>query len=163
MNDAAPENEEFQDPLKNYEAKEYSDPLEKALVEEEIGTIRHEPFVTISPETLVHEAVEQLAGLHVACLLVAENDKLVGVFSDRDVLTKVALEFENVRDQPVSSVMTRDPIYVYETDSAVASLTVMAMCGYRHVPVLDLHDKLVGIISPQRVTEFLQHHFKHVH
>ena len=150
--------DEFQDPLENYEPREYDDPLERALVEHEIGTIRHEPFTTIGPNTPVHEAVEKLAGLHIACLLVADKDKLLGVFSDRDVLQKVAFEYDKVKDQPVSSVMTDDPIYVYETDSAVSALTVMAICGYRHVPVVDLNDNLVGIISPQRVTDFLLQH-----
>ncbi len=151
--------DQFQDPLEDYEPRTYDDPLEEALVEEEIGNIRHEPFSSISPDTTVGEAVQQLAGKHVACLLVAEDEKLVGVFADRDVLSKVAFEYDDIRDRPVREFMTDDPIYVYETDSAVSALTVMALCGYRHVPVLDLNDNLVGIISPQRVTEFLRNHF----
>ena len=109
MSDALSDKDEFQDPLENYEPKQYSDPLERALVEEELGTIRHEPYMTISPSTPVHEAVEKLGGLHIACILVAENDKLVGVFSNRDVLTKVALEYDSVKDLPVSDVMTKEP------------------------------------------------------
>lgn len=155
MSEIVPDPNEFQDPLENYEPKDYDDPLERALVEEEIGTIRHEPFTTISPETPVHEAVSKLAGSHISCLLVAEKGRLVGVFSDRDVLSKVAFEFESVKDRPVRDVMTTDPIYVFETDSAVCALSVMATCGYRHVPVVDLNDNLVGIISPQRITDFL--------
>lgn len=155
MNKSKPEKAEFQDPLENYEPKKYQDPLEQALVEQQIGSIRHEPFAVISPETPIHEAVEKLAGLHIACLLVAKNDKLIGVFSDRDVLRSVAFEYDQLQDRPVSEVMTRDPIYVYESDSAASALTVMALCGYRHVPVLDLNENLIGIISPQRITDFL--------
>lgn len=160
MSDARPDADDFQDPLENYESKNYDDPLEQALVEEEVGTIRHEPYTAVAPDMPIHLAIEKLAGLHVACLLVAEGDKLQGVFSDRDVLSKVAFEFDQLRDRPISDVMTTEPVYVYETDSAVAALSVMALCGYRHVPVLDMNDNLVGIISPQRVTEFLQRHFK---
>ena len=160
MSDADSDPDEFQDPLENYDPKEFDDPLERALVEEEIGTIRHEPFTTISPETRIQEAVEKMTDLHVSCVLVAEKNKLVGVFSDRDVLSKVAFEWDDYKDRPVRDCMTTDPIFVYETDSAVASLSVMALCGYRHVPVVDLNDNLVGIISPQRITEFLQRHFK---
>ena len=36
----------------------------------------------------------------------------------------------------------------------------MAVSGYRHVPILDLDDNLIGIVSPQRVTGFLQQHFQ---
>ena len=160
MNNTVSNPDDFQDPLENYEPKQYSDPLEQALVEEPIDNIRHEPFVTIPPSTPIHEAVEKLGGLHVACLLVAENNRLVGVLSDRDVLSNVAFRYDEIKDQPVKEVMTTDPIYVNETDSAVVALSVMAHCGYRHVPVVDLNDNLTGIISPQRVTEFLQQHFQ---
>ncbi len=151
-----PDPEEFQDPLENYDPKTYDDPLEEALAEETVEQIRHEPMATISPDTTVQAAVEQLAGLHVACLLVEEDGQLLGVFSDRDVLDKVAFEFDKVKDEPVRSVMTDDPIYVYDTDSSAAAFSVMAVAGFRHVPVLDLQQKLVGIVSPQRVTEFVQ-------
>ena len=160
MSNSLPPSDEFSDPLENYEPKEYSDALGQALAEEELSAIRHEPFLKIAPTTPVHEAIAQLASHHIACLLVTDKNKLVGVFSERDVLSKIALEFDQVKDRPVSEVMTTDPIYVNETDSAVAALTVMAVCGYRHVPVVDLNDNVVGIVSPQRVTEFLQHHFK---
>ena len=73
-------------------------------------------------------------------------------------MDKVALEFDAVKDRPVRDLMTAKPVYVYATDSAAAAFTVMAVAGYRHVPVLDLDENLVGIVSPQRVTSFLQEH-----
>jgi len=72
----------------------------------------------------------------------------------------VALEYDQVKDRPVRDFMTTDPVYVYETDSSAAALTVMAVLVFRHVPVLDLDDNVVGIISPQRVTGFLREQFK---
>lgn len=159
MSNTLPPSDEFQDPLENFEPRQYSDSLERALVEEELGAIRHEPFLEIPPTMPAHEAVRQLASHHIACLMVTEKNKLVGLFSERDVLSKMMLEYDQFKDRPVSEVMTTDPIYVNETDSAVAALSVMALCGYRHVPVVDLNDNVVGIVSPQRVTEFLQNHF----
>ncbi len=102
------------------------------------------------------EAVRQLSRFHIACLLVAVEGKLVGVFSDRDVLDKVALEYDAVKDRPVSDVMTTSPVHVYESDPAAAALSVMAVSGHRYVPILNLDDRLVGIASPQRVASFLQ-------
>ena len=138
----------------------YDDPLEQALLEKEIGSIRHEPFSSIPPDMPVREAVRKLAELHVACLPVAEKHQLLGMFSERDVLRKVALEYTEIQDRPVREMMTDDPIYVAETDSAISALTVMALCGYRHVPVVDLNGNLTGIVSPQRLTEFLQNYFR---
>lgn len=151
--------EKFQDPLENYEPPTFSDPLERALHEETVAVIHSQPFVSVAPDTPIGDAMQRLAELRVACLLIAAEGKLLGVFSDRDALDKVVLEYEQLKNQPVSSAMTDNPIYVYDTDSSAAALSVMAQAGYRHVPVLDLDDQLVGIVSPQRVTEFLQKYF----
>jgi CBS domain-containing protein len=158
--DAVParEPEEFRDPLQNYDPKFYKDPLEKALAEETVAAIHCTPVATITPDTPVHAAVKALAGMQVACLLVEQDGHLVGVFSDRDVLDRVALEYEQVKNRPVGELMTTDPIFVYENDSAAAALSIMAVSGVRHVPVTNIDQKVVGIVSPQRVTEFLRKH-----
>ena len=63
-----------------------------------------------------------------------------------------------MKDRPVGELMTTNPIYAYESDSAAAALSIMAVSGVRHVPVTNIERKVVGIISPQRVTEFLRKH-----
>ena len=151
---------EFQDPLENYDPHEYADPLESVLNAEPVSILHSTPYASVPPDTSVREALARLAGLHIACLLIEQDGKLVGVFSARDVLNKVALEHDEVKDLPVSEVMTTDPVFVYDTDSTAATLCVMAVSGYRHVPVVNLSGDLVGIVSPQRVTEFLQDHFE---
>lgn len=146
----------YQDPLENYEPHEYDDPIEQALAEQAVTSIQHHPFAIIPPTTSIRDAVAKLAEFHISCLLISDDeDRLVGVFSDRDVLDKVALEYERIKDEPVSSVMTPDPVFVYESDPAAAALAVTAISGFRHVPVLNMNDKVVGIVSPQRMTNFL--------
>ena len=151
---------EFQDPLENYDPVEYDDPVREALAEQTVEAIQHEPFASIAPDVTIADAIQKLSGNHISCLLVEEDGKLVGVFSDRDVLNKVALEYDQLKDQPVNSVMTTDPVYVYKTDPSAAALSVMAVTGFRHVPILDVDGKIVGIASPQRVTAFLQKFFE---
>ncbi|MGI9429782.1 MAG: CBS domain-containing protein [Bythopirellula sp.] len=151
--------EDFQDPLENYDPPTYSGGLEEALAEASATAIQSTPFTSVAADIPVHEAVTLLAGLHIACLLVEEDGKLVGLFTDRDVLDKVALELDEVRDLPLRDVMTTDPIFVFDTDSAGAVLNVMAVSGYRHVPVLQSDGSIIGIVSPQRITKFLRQHF----
>ena len=129
------------------------------MAEAAATAIQSKPFTSVSADIPVHEAVTLLAGLHIACLLVEEDGKLVGLFTDRDVLDKVALEFDEVKDLPIRDVMTTEPIFVYDTDRAGAVLNVMAVSGYRHVPVLKSDESIVGIVSPQRITKFLRQHF----
>jgi CBS domain-containing protein len=149
----------FEDPLENYEPNEYSDALAEALGEETVASIRSKPYAEISPDKSVYNALQALAGLKVASLLVVENGKLVGVFTERDALERVASRYHEVRHLPVRDVMTANPVVVYETDPAGAALSAIAVAGYRHVPVLDIQDKVVGVISPHRVFEFLQERF----
>ena len=151
---------EFTDPLENYEPKQYADALEKALAEHTVADMQHKPYVSIPPEMPVEEAIKELAGLGVACLLVEDETRLIGVFSDRDVVNKIALEYDDLKDRPVREVMTADPVFVYESDSAAAALSVMAVSGFRHVPVTDLKERVIGIVSPQRVTSFLRRHYE---
>jgi CBS domain-containing protein len=54
--------------------------------------------------------------------------------------------------------MTKDPVFVYDTDSSGAALCVMAVAGHRHVPVLDREHRIIGIVTPQRITSFLLSH-----
>ena len=154
--------EHYRDPLENYDPKIYDDPLERALATEPVSAIQAQPFVTIPPQATVGEAMTKLVDLSIACLLVEEDGKLLGVFSERDALNKVALEYEQVKDRPIREFMTTSPIYVFNTDSSAAALSVMAATGYRHVPVVDLNHRIVGVVSPQRVTSFLERYFQRV-
>ncbi len=158
-NDSPTGAESFQDPLENYDPKTYDDRLEAALMEETVAAIQATPYITIPPDMPVEQAIKQLVGQCVSCALVAKEDRLVGIFSDRDALDQAALEYETVKDQPVSQIMTTNPISVHEDDSTAAALSVMAAVGYRHVPVLNAEEKVVGIVSPVRIVDFLKEYF----
>jgi CBS domain-containing protein len=151
---------EFEDPLSDYEPTVYEGVLEEALAEESVIAIQTRPYAEITPDKTVYGALQALAGLKVASLLVVEDCKLVGVFTERDVLERVSERYHEVRSLPVRDFMTTDPVVVYETDPAGAALSAIAVAGYRHVPVLDMSDRVVGIVSPRRVLSFLKDRFK---
>ncbi len=157
-NEGTPPGEVFEDRLENYDPKSYGDDLEAALAEAPTSQIQHRPHASIAPDESVAAAVKKLASEKIGCLMVEENGKLVGVFTEREVLNKVALE-PHVQQLPVRQVMTANPIYVYEDDPTGAAPCVMAVNGFRHVPVVDLDEHVLGIVSPQRVTSFLLKHF----
>jgi CBS domain-containing protein len=146
---------DFEDPLNNYEPRKYSDAIQEALAEETVAAIRSRPYAEISPDNSVYGALQALAGLKVASLLVVEDGRLVGVFTERDVLERVALRFREIKQLSVRDVMTSEPVVVYDTDPAGAALSAIAVAGYRHVPVVDVRNAVVGVISPRRAFEFL--------
>jgi len=152
-------NTEFSDPLENYDAPVFDDPIQQALNDEPVSSIHSQPLTCVEADATVRDTMALMVGRQIACVLVQEGDRLVGVFSDRDVLDRVALEYDAVIDGPVKNVMSTDPVFVNEHDSAARVLSVMSISGYRHVPVVNADHKAVGIVSPQRMAGFLHVHF----
>jgi CBS domain-containing protein len=151
--------QEFNDPLSNYDGPDYADELERTIAEESVSVMQTTPFDTITPDTTIKAAMEHMAERNIASLIIADSDgRLAGIFSERDVLTKVADEYASIKDEPVSSVMTPQPMSVYVTDSPGKAMNLMATMSIRHVPILDVDDKVVGVLGPRRVTTFLKGH-----
>jgi CBS domain-containing protein len=151
--------DEFEDPLKNFERPTFDDELERSLAEDPVTVMEHTPFEAVTPDTAVETAMRKMVDLEIACLMVVDphqGGKLVGIFSERDILTRVAPEFDRVKDKPIREVMTPDPIVVYETDTPAKALNLMSIGGFRHVPILDVDDKVIGILGPRRVTAYVQ-------
>lgn len=153
-------NDDFQDPLQDYEPKEYDDPLEEALAEGSVTDIAMQPVAQISADATTAQALKVLGELQVSSLLVIEDETLVGVFTERDALERVVENYDELKNKPVRDVMTKNPIFVSTTDAPAAALSAIAVAGYRHVPVLDVNDKVVGIISPRRVFAYLKEHME---
>jgi CBS domain-containing protein len=148
------------DPLSNYEPFEYADPLEEALAERPMTSMRTQPFVVIRPDVPVYRVLQAMAGLEIACVLIGEHDRMIGMFTQRDVLVRVVDDFEKIKDAPISDVMTRDPVVVYDVDCAATALCAMAVGGHRHVPVVNMDKKIVGVVGPRRMTAFVREHFE---
>lgn len=148
---------EFSDPLKDYSAKESADDFEMALIEGTMADLQITPFETMLPDATVEAALREMARRDIACLIIAGADgKLLGVFSERDVLNQVVGQYEEIKHVPVRALMTPDPRSVRLTDSPAKAINIMAVGGFRHVPVLDLEDRVVGVVGPRRMTKYLR-------
>lgn len=101
---------------------------------------------SISPDASVYTALMLMAEKRVGALLVLENDKMVGIMSERDYARKVILKGRSSKDTMVSDIMTTKVFHVSpdtEIDKCMALITDKSI---RHLPVMDGGD-LVGIIS----------------
>ena len=151
---------EFEDPLSNYDGPEYADELERSLCEDSVTVVEHKPFSTVEASTKVADVLRQMADKDIACVLIEDDSRLVGIFSARDVLEKLCEQYEQVKDQPIRQVMTPRPVSIYEADPPAHALNLMAVGGFRHVPILDVDEKVVGVLGPRRIISYLESHFE---
>jgi CBS domain-containing protein len=101
---------------------------------------------TISPNTTVYHALELMVEKNVSALLVMEDDKLAGIFTERDYARKVALKGKSSKDTLIGDIMTRDLITVSPESTIDECMGLMTGKYIRHLPVV-ADDKLAGIIS----------------
>ncbi len=117
-----------------------------------MGTVKHileakgnETF-TITPNTSIYHALELMVQKNVSALLVMENEKLAGIFTERDYARKVALKGKSSKDTLIGDIMTKDLITVSPNSTIDECMELMTGKFIRHLPVV-ADNKLVGIIS----------------
>ena len=113
------------------------------------------PLVSVRPDITVAEAVQTMAARRVGCLLVTEEEKLVGLFTERDVLCKVSADPSTNDQAHVSQLMTTNPDTLNIDSPLVFALHRMSVGGYRHVPLLDQQQRPVAVVSMRDVVEHL--------
>jgi CBS domain-containing protein len=128
--------------------------VERSLMEDPVSALRPRPPVLVRPATTVGEAIRILLDHNIGALLVVDGrGKLLGVFSERDLLTKVAGIEDDYAGLPLERFMTPGPETVTPESPLAFALHKMDIGGYRHLPVV-VDGAPVGMIS---VRDMLRH------
>lgn len=101
---------------------------------------------SLTPQQSVFDALQTLANHDVGALMVMEQGKLVGVFSERDYTRKIALAGKSSKETQVQDIMTAKVLTVTAETSTEDCMALMSQKKIRHLPVLD-GDKVLGMIS----------------
>jgi CBS domain-containing protein len=109
---------------------------------------------SISPDTSVYDALESLEEKNVGALVVVDNGKVVGIFTERDYARKVILKGRSSKDTFVRDIMSGHPIYVTPDATIEECMHLMTNKFIRHLPVCD-RGELIGVISIGDVVKFV--------
>ena len=100
----------------------------------------------VAPDSNVADAARRMAERSVGAVLVLDGTRLLGIFTERDVLKVVAAGLEAAGAMTVSALMTRYPETIESTETTEHAASLMVHGGFRHLPVVD-GGTLVGIVS----------------
>jgi CBS domain-containing protein len=98
------------------------------------------------------EAITRMRAEGVDCLLVTEKGGLVGIFTDRDAILKVA--GQPIEGRTVGEVMTHDPVILRSGDPVAVAIHKMAVGGFRHIPILD-GGRPTGVVTARDIFHHL--------
>ncbi len=101
---------------------------------------------SVTPTDTVLHAIEIMATHHVGALLVMEQNRLIGIISERDYARKVILKKRASHDTPVGDIMTSPAITVSPEDTVHHCMELMTEGRFRHLPVVD-SGRVLGILS----------------
>ncbi len=128
--------------------------IKGALLNDTIRTLGPDEPVCVPGTVSVKDAVASMMAMRRAAVLVVDaGGRLQGIFTERDVLTRVVARGLGPLATQVGQVMTRDPEALSMTDRVAYAVNRMSVAGYRTIPLVDAERRPIGVVT---VTHFIK-------
>jgi CBS domain-containing protein len=115
--------------------------------------------IETTPTATIREAIDLMVGHNVGCLAVVSDGRLAGILSERDILRKVAPEFDDADTRTVSEIMTADPGVLPSGSTVADAIRVMHEGHFRHLPIIDEERRVEAVVSVRNILEYVVDHF----
>lgn len=133
--------------------------FDAGLLRESLRVLPVQRAIVLSPDRSVTDAMRAMQRDHRGCVLVTEDGtektRLIGIFTERDVLFRIVDKGRNPASLPIGEVMTPDPEALPLRATVAYVLNKMSVGGFRHVPVVDPEHRPAFVISVRDVVTFL--------
>lgn len=134
--------------------------LDSGFLCRSISVLNPKNPICVAENTTVSQTVEHLRSNRVGCVLVVSpKGKLVGIFSERDLLLKVMDDYPVKAGKPITLFMTKDPVAEGPDATIAFALNLMSSGGFRHLPLVDAEGGPIGIVSVKDVVDFIVESF----
>ena len=124
-----------------------------------IQSITYRPAVTASAQSSAYHAACIMAGAHCGSVVAVDSaGALIGIFTERDVMTRIVAKGLNPEKTLLSDVMTKHPRSVAPDTPVSDAVLLMREHGFRHLPILSASSKIMGVFSirdasPREISE----------
>jgi len=128
--------------------------IEDLLKNVRVGDLNLQTDHRIDPQTPLAEVYRAFDEQRHGAAMVCDGDDVVGIFTQRDVLYRTALEDPDPQT-PVSDLMSDRPVTIGLNEALAEALRAMVEGGYRHIPVVDDDGRQVGLLSSRVILRFI--------
>jgi len=111
--------------------------------------------ISVPVGTSLGNAVAKMQDHRIGCLLITSDEKLVGVLSERDFLLKVIGKGVDIETAVVDDFMSKEPEVLGNHDAVAFAMNRMNLGGYRHVPLVDVDGRPVGMVSVKDIVNYV--------
>lgn len=133
--------------------------FDATLVREPLHAVPVRPILLLAADDTATAAMRAMQREHRGCVLVTDDgtqqSKLLGIFTERDVLLRIVDRGKNPATLPIGEVMTPDPDCLAVDSTVAHALNKMSVGGFRHVPVVDQEHRPAFVVSVRDIVEFL--------
>ncbi len=130
--------------------------IKHSLNEDKVATLQPVEAVSVPEDTSLDVAVRTMREHNIGCLLVTDPEgKLTGIFTERDLLYKVAAKLDDLSSRPVGDYMTRDPEVIREDQLLASALQRMMVGDLRHLPLVDEDGRPKKILSSRDMINYV--------
>lgn len=100
----------------------------------------------VAPNASVVEVAKMMVKENVGCIPVCQNDKVLGIITDRDITMRVVAQNKDLNQTQAQQIMSADPVFIDENQSIDQAAELMAEYQIKRLPVVK-NEKIVGIIA----------------
>jgi CBS domain-containing protein len=136
-----------------------ADELQSALSNDTLGDVITQAPLSLAAGATLAEAINRMQAGRRGYIVVLEDDKVAGIFTERDVLMRVAGQPLDLDHTAVDACMTRNPVTLPADSSVAHALNLMVVEGFRHIPIVDDESRLVAVASMRNLIEYLSDFF----
>ena len=113
----------------------------------QVQQIMHKNVHLADPNMTIRDAARAMRADNIGALPIGENDRLIGMITDRDIVMRAVAEDRSAGNTSVRDVMSEGICYCYEDDDVKQAAKVMAEHQVRRLPVLNRGKRLVGVVA----------------
>ncbi|MDX1385092.1 MAG: CBS domain-containing protein [Thermoanaerobaculia bacterium] len=143
--------------LAGLDLPEAGDGVPGRLLRDRLEGLELSPPLAVSPETSVADTVAEMRARRTGCALVVEDGRLVGVFNEHHLVSRVLVPGVDATKTPVSGVMSPDPLRLGPEDPPAFAVHCMVTRDFRHLPVVS-EDRTLGVVSVRNILAYLHRH-----